>query len=134
MVVVKWSACSPYSPMIRVRIPLTPTVFPYNLCLKRTKIKKEAGVGPFFKKVKIYFLNILLTQIINSRRKFQYCFYFDKRLSFRPLPSKVIESKKLCLCVISRSRGLLLVSVTRWLHYFSKFSIYNKKISPLLLF
>ena len=49
--VVKWSACSPSTPTIRVRIPLTPTVFLYKLCLKRTKInKKEAGVGPFFLK------------------------------------------------------------------------------------
>ena len=27
VVVVKWSACSPSTPTIRVRIPLTPTVF-----------------------------------------------------------------------------------------------------------
>ena len=35
-----------------VRIPLKPTVFSVILCLKRTKInkKKEAGIGPLFKK------------------------------------------------------------------------------------
>ena len=51
VVVVKWSARSPSTPTIRVRIPLTPTVFLYKLCLKKMKInKKKAGVGPFLKK------------------------------------------------------------------------------------
>ena len=46
VVVVKWSACSPSLPTIRVRIPLKPTIFSVKLCLKRTKInKKEAGEG-----------------------------------------------------------------------------------------
>ena len=50
VVVVKWSACSPSTPKIRVCIPLKPTVFSVILCLKRTKInKKEAGVGPLLK-------------------------------------------------------------------------------------
>ena len=43
--VVKWSACLPSIPTIRVRIPLKPAVF---LCLKKSE--KEAGVGPFFEK------------------------------------------------------------------------------------
>ena len=48
---VKWSACSPSTPTIRVPIPLMPTVFLYKLCLKRMKInKKEAGVAHFLKK------------------------------------------------------------------------------------
>ena len=55
VVVVKWSACSPSTPKIRVCIPLKPTVFSVILCLKRTKInKKEAGVGPPFKKKYLY--------------------------------------------------------------------------------
>ena len=44
VVVVKWSACLPYTPTIRVSILLTR--------LKWTKInKKEAGVGHFLKKM-----------------------------------------------------------------------------------
>ena len=50
-VVVKWSACSPSTPTIRVQIPLKPTIFSVILYLKRTKInKKESGVGPLIKK------------------------------------------------------------------------------------
>ena len=52
MEVVKWSACLPSTPTIRVRIPLKPKVFSIILCLKRTKInKKEAGVGPLFNNI-----------------------------------------------------------------------------------
>ena len=48
---VKWSACLPSTPTIRVRIPLKPNIFSIILCLKRTKInQKEAGVGPLSKK------------------------------------------------------------------------------------
>ena len=44
-----WSACSPSTPTIRVRIPLKPTVFSVKLCLKRTKInKKRPGLACFF--------------------------------------------------------------------------------------
>ena len=51
VVVVKWSACLPSTPTIRVRIPLKPTVFSVILCLKRTKInKKRPGLAHFFKK------------------------------------------------------------------------------------
>ena len=50
VVVVMWSASSPSSPTIRVRILLKPKFFSMILCLKRTKInKKEAGVGPIKK-------------------------------------------------------------------------------------
>ena len=51
VVVVKWSACSPSTPTIRVRIPLKPKVFSIILCLKRTKInKKRPGLAHFFLK------------------------------------------------------------------------------------
>ena len=50
VVVVKWSACLPSSPTIRVRIPLKSIIFLEKLLLKRTKInKKESGVGPILK-------------------------------------------------------------------------------------
>ena len=38
-----WSSGSPSTRTIRVRIPLTPTVFLQNLCLKRTKKTKRPG-------------------------------------------------------------------------------------------
>ena len=51
VVVVKWSACSPSTLAIQVRIPRKPKVFSVNLCMKTIKInKKEAGVVPFFLK------------------------------------------------------------------------------------
>ena len=51
-VVIKWSACSPSDPMIRVRIPLKPTVFSAKLMFEKNKNKqKEAMVGPFFQKI-----------------------------------------------------------------------------------
>ena len=47
VVVVKWSACSPSTLTIQVRIPLKTKVF-LNLCLKRTKKnKREAGLARF---------------------------------------------------------------------------------------
>ena len=53
IVVVKWSAYSPSTLTIRVRIQLKPTVFSVKLCLIRTNInKKEAGVGRFLNKDK----------------------------------------------------------------------------------
>ena len=48
---VKWSACKPPTPMIRVRTLLTPTVFCVKFVFEKNKNKqKEAEVGPFFKK------------------------------------------------------------------------------------
>ena len=41
LVVVKWSACSPSSPTIWVRIPLKSTILLVKLYLKRTKINKK---------------------------------------------------------------------------------------------
>ena len=50
MVVVKWSACSPSTPTIRVQILLTSTVFSVKFVFEKTENKqKEAEVGPFFK-------------------------------------------------------------------------------------
>ena len=50
MVVVKWSACSLYTPAILVRIALTPTVFSVKFVFEKNENKqKEAGVGPFKK-------------------------------------------------------------------------------------
>ena len=52
VVVVKWSACTTSNLTIRVWIPLKPTVFLFNLCLKGTKInKKRPGLAHFFKKI-----------------------------------------------------------------------------------
>ena len=50
VVVVKWSACSLYTPAILVRIALTPTVFSVKFVFEKNENKqKEAGVGPFKK-------------------------------------------------------------------------------------
>ena len=47
VVVVKWSACSPSTPTIRVRISLKPTVFPVKFVFEKKENKqKDAGVGP----------------------------------------------------------------------------------------
>ena len=42
-VVHKWSACSPSTPTIRVRIPLTPTVFPVKFVFEKNK--KRPGLA-----------------------------------------------------------------------------------------
>ena len=45
--VVKWSSGKPFTPTTQVRIPVKPTVFLYNLCLKKKENKqKDSGVGP----------------------------------------------------------------------------------------
>ena len=52
VVVVKWSACSPSFPTIRVRILLMSTEFSVNFVFDKNKnIQKEAGVGPFKKEI-----------------------------------------------------------------------------------
>ena len=52
VVVVKWSACSPSIPTIRVRFLQKPTVFYVKFVFEKNENKhKEAGVGPFTKKV-----------------------------------------------------------------------------------
>ena len=43
VVVVKWSACSPSTPWIRVQIPLMPTIFFQDLYLKRPKINEKSS-------------------------------------------------------------------------------------------
>ena len=49
VVVVKWSACSPCTSTIRVRISLTPTFFSVQFVFEKNENKQnEAGVGPFF--------------------------------------------------------------------------------------
>ena len=40
-VVVKWSACSPSTPTIRVRIQLTPTVFSVKFVFEKNKNKQK---------------------------------------------------------------------------------------------
>ena len=51
VVVVEWSACSPSTLTIRVRIRLKPTVFSVKFGFEKNENKqKEAGVRPFFKK------------------------------------------------------------------------------------
>ena len=50
VVVVKWSAYSPSTPTIWVRILVTPTVFSVKFVFEKNENKqKEAGVGPFKK-------------------------------------------------------------------------------------
>ena len=44
---VKWSACSPYTPTIRVQIPLQHRFISVNLLRKERKLTKKTGVGPF---------------------------------------------------------------------------------------
>ena len=52
VVVVKWSSCIPSIPMIRVRIPLKPTVFfGKKLRLKITKINKKRPGLTHLKKI-----------------------------------------------------------------------------------
>ena len=53
MVVVKWSACSPSNPTIRVRIPLRSINFLMKLLLKSTKINKRGRGWPIFLKKSI---------------------------------------------------------------------------------
>ena len=49
VVVVKWSACSPSTPTIRVWIPLKPTILSVKFVFeKNTNKQKEAAVDPFF--------------------------------------------------------------------------------------
>ena len=49
---VKRSACSSSTPTIRFRIPLKPTVFSVKFVVEKNENKqKEAGVGPFLKRV-----------------------------------------------------------------------------------
>ena len=51
VVVVKWSAYSPSTPMIRVRITLTSTVYSVKFVLEKNKNKqKQAGVGLILQK------------------------------------------------------------------------------------
>ena len=49
LVVVKWSAYSPSTLTIQVRIPMTPSIFFCKICVWKERNKKEAGVGPFLK-------------------------------------------------------------------------------------
>ena len=53
VVVVKWSACSPSIPIIWVQIPLKPTVFLYNVYLKKEQHNKKRPVAGPFKKPNI---------------------------------------------------------------------------------
>ena len=48
VVVVKWSACFPSTPTIRVRFPLTLIVF--SVFEKNENKQKETWVGPFLEK------------------------------------------------------------------------------------
>ena len=55
VVVVKWSACSPYTTTIRVQFPLMSTVFSVKFVFEKNENKeKEGGVGPFFKICEAY--------------------------------------------------------------------------------
>ena len=67
VVVVKWSACSPSTPTIQVRIPLKPTFFSVKLCLK-------LWFGPLFLKKRVaiiilsYKSDIIWMRIFHCRR------------------------------------------------------------------
>ena len=65
--VVKWSAWSPSTLTILVRIQLTPTVFSVKFVFEKNANKqKEAGVGPFFNDKKfhnIHLYDYLLEQV-----------------------------------------------------------------------
>ena len=58
VVVVKESACPPFTPTIRVRIPLISTVSSVDLVLEKNK--KEAGVGPFLKNFSSVYYSIFV--------------------------------------------------------------------------
>ena len=69
VVVVKWSACSPSTPMIRVQIPLKPTVFSVTFVFEKNENKqKEVGVGPFFFKKKMPIAVVLFNSINQTRQ------------------------------------------------------------------
>ena len=53
MEVVKCTACSPSTPTIRVRIPLTPTVFSGEIVLEKNENKQKDD--PFKKLIEKYF-------------------------------------------------------------------------------
>ena len=92
VVVVKWSACSPYTPTIRVRIPLK-AVFLNNLWLKWTLInKKRLGLTHWKKswnpKHTIYAVSIFVkfctVFVIEKRTKTNYFFQkMDKGLKYK---------------------------------------------------
>ena len=75
VVVVKWSAYSPFTPMILVRIVLKLTVFSVKFVFEKNENKlKEAGVGPFWKMVilrhpKMIEIYLLLFPIKGSEEK-----------------------------------------------------------------
>ena len=57
VVMVKWSAWLPYTPTIRVRILLKPTVFSVKFVLEKSKNKlKDAEVGQFFTRGRVTLL------------------------------------------------------------------------------
>ena len=62
MVVVKWSACSPYTSTIQLRIPLTSTYnFSVKLLLKKTKNKQKLAWFDQFKEGITYLPTLCLT-------------------------------------------------------------------------
>ena len=78
VVVVKWSACLPSTPTIRVQIPLKSTVFTVKFVFEMNENKqKEAGGGQL---TKIYVLPrfILVTQIILVDLHFNCIWYLSK--------------------------------------------------------
>ena len=48
VVLVKWSACLPYTPTIRVRIPLKPSVFSLKVVFEKTENKQKNRPGLAF--------------------------------------------------------------------------------------
>ena len=77
VVVVKKSACSPYTPTIRVRIPLKPTVFSVKFVFERNKNKQKRWPGfPHLKKHLLYYYIVMLRyHIIYRMMKLSISFY-----------------------------------------------------------
>ena len=70
VVVVNWPACSPSTPMIWVRIPLTSTVSPVKFVFEKNENKqKEAGDGPFNKRLYLdSAINTPISKLFGLRR------------------------------------------------------------------
>ena len=103
--VVKWSACLPSTPMIRVRILLKPAVFSVKFVFEKKKNKQnEAGVGPFLNK-RSTSAYIYRSSFILERRKLDPNFTLNGKSKSLDdlLPVSDKKSKNISLLELGRS-------------------------------
>ena len=86
VVVVKWSASSPSSPTIQVRIPLTPAAFSVKFVLEMNEKQKRWRVWPIFKKTNVR---------QRSRR-------YKERKTDRKIKNGIYKQKKRVAVVVSQ--------------------------------